>query len=360
MLVEKEIFAIGVKKQGGNMPEEDTCFVCGAQAYKQLTADPVKYFYSCPVCGRYEYYVQFAELTEFDLNHLAAYLVYKGFRKGTNEYRYFTTMSKERCDEYTNNFEQGDINHGHPVRLEKENVENWYPKTFSEKVDEILLYLNAHTNHMGESIVVKKEEMFSCFFVDRYDYDSQNYIDYKKRTETAMRAQADYMLSYLIERKYITTLIWPAGDYNSPITLAPEGYARVDMLQKNSADGKSVLVAMKFGDETRLLREAIRQGIAAARYVAIFIDEVEHNDFITPELLRYIKESKFVVADLSHQNNGAYFEEGYAMGLGKPVIQLCKKDIHLHFDVAQKNTIIWEKEDEIVERLKNRILATID
>lgn len=32
----------------------------------------------------------------------------------------------------------------------------------------------------------------------------------------------------------------------------------------------------------------IRQGIMPVGYVAIFIDEVEHNDFITPELLKYI------------------------------------------------------------------------
>lgn len=48
------------------------------------------------------------------------------------------------------------------------------------------------------------------------------------------------------------------------------------------------------------------------------------------------------------------------MGLGKPVIQLCKKGIQLHFDIAQKNTIIWEVENDIPERLKNRIKATID
>ena len=117
---------------------------------------------------------------------------------------------------------------------------------------------------------------------------------------------------------------------------------------------------MKFGEDTNQLREAIRKGVTAAGYKAIFIDEVEHNDFITPELLKYIKDSKFVVVDLSHQNNGAYFEEEYAMGLGKPVIQLCQKDVTLHFDIAQKNTIIWETEDEIPKRLKNRIKATID
>ena len=48
------------------------------------------------------------------------------------------------------------------------------------------------------------------------------------------------------------------------------------------------------------------------------------------------------------------------MGLGKPVIQLCQRDTKLHFDIAQKNTIMWDTEDDIPERLCNRIKATID
>ena len=48
------------------------------------------------------------------------------------------------------------------------------------------------------------------------------------------------------------------------------------------------------------------------------------------------------------------------MGLGKPVIQLCRIGMNLHFDVAQKNTIMWDTESDIPQRLKNRIIATID
>jgi hypothetical protein len=48
------------------------------------------------------------------------------------------------------------------------------------------------------------------------------------------------------------------------------------------------------------------------------------------------------------------------MGLGKPVIQLCKKDVKLHFDIAQKNTIMWVNESDIPQLLENRIKATID
>ena len=56
----------------------------------------------------------------------------------------------------------------------------------------------------------------------------------------------------------------------------------------------------------------------------------------------------------------AYFEEGYALGVGKPVIQLCQKDQRLHFDIAQKNTIMWDTEESIPAQLTNRIKATID
>ena len=61
-----------------------------------------------------------------------------------------------------------------------------------------------------------------------------------------------------------------------------------------------------------------------------------------------------MVVDLTHQNNGAYFEEGYAMGLGKPVIQLCQKDTKLHFDIAQKNTITQNRATLILYQTKKR------
>ncbi|MGN1119179.1 MAG: hypothetical protein ACI4Q4_02400, partial [Oscillospiraceae bacterium] len=100
--------------------------------------------------------------------------------------------------------------------------------------------------------------------------------------------------------------------------------------------------------------------VSDSGYNPVFIDEIEHNNLITPEILKYIRNSKFVVAELTHNNNGAYFEEGYALGIGKPVIQLCKKGVNLHFDIAQKNTIFWEREEEISQRLTARINATIE
>ena len=344
--------------------ENCKCFVCGQDACKQLDYDDMTVFYICPICGRFEIHHDLSsDKINFDLNHLSTYLLYNGFKNKNYERRYFTTRDKDWCDKWSQKYKQGDFTHGHPVFLSNENVENWYPKSFAEKIDKIMLYLSKCIKHIGDDIVLNSEEAFSALFVDRYDYNETEY-KYIPRDLSGIKKQARYMLEYLASRNYIhqskNANWW--NDTNDSITLSllPDGYARIDELQKNTANGKNVLVAMKFGNDTKELREAIRSGISQAGYIAIFIDEVQHNDFITPELLKYIRNSKFVVVDLTHKNNGAYFEEGYAMGLGKPVIQLCKNGVSLHFDIAQKNTIMWDNETDIPLRLKNRIIATID
>lgn len=40
-----------------------------------------------------------------------------------------------------------------------------------------------------------------------------------------------------------------------------------------------------------------------------------------------IRKARFVVAELSHHNNGAYWEAGFARGLGKPVIYMYNKEV---------------------------------
>jgi nucleoside 2-deoxyribosyltransferase len=52
-----------------------------------------------------------------------------------------------------------------------------------------------------------------------------------------------------------------------------------------------------------------------------------------------------VIADL-HDNNGAYWEAGFAEGLGRPVIYTCRKQkwdaTKSHFDTSHLNTIVWD------------------
>lgn len=342
------------------MEKTITCPACRSQITAERYAHKSSTFYLCPVCGRFELF-DLNEILHKSGNQLAPYLLYHRFSIDTTpqEYRYHTPLEKETCDEYKKDFNSGNNTNGWPVHMDAELINAWYPKTFSEKIDLILLHIYESTAHMGQFVTFKMQELFGMLFIDRKERIGQNW---EWRDEADYEDEANYMLDYLRDISFIE--YWEGINEENyteiRIRLTPKGYERVDELQKNTSNGRNVLVAMKFGEETKILREAIRQGITNAGYFAVFIDEVQHNDFITPELLKYIRDSKFVVVDLTHQNNGAYFEEGYAMGIGKPVIQLCKKDTYLHFDIAQKNTIIWDTETSIPLMLKNRINATID
>jgi len=59
-----------------------------------------------------------------------------------------------------------------------------------------------------------------------------------------------------------------------------------------------------------------------------------------------IRQARFLLADLTQANNGAYWEAGYAEGLGKPVIYLCEKSyfakMSTHFDTNHHLTILWD------------------
>ena len=328
------------------MEEKKKCPVCGTEVPSSTNHDRYLVFYHCPVCGMYQVGAFWKERSHFNMNHLAAFLAHNAYNPAdVFERRYYTTAEKETCDELQ---EEGK---GHPVHIDSEIVEAWYPRSFSEKIDLILLYLHKHAPHIGQTIQFSAQKLYSFLFIDRYDLANGQYAP---REDDTIEDEAKFIIKCLIQQGLIVDggkLPFAAAQR---FTLTPCGYARIDELQRYTGNGKNVLVAMSFNN-TEKLREAIRKGIHSSGYIAIFIDEVQHNELITPELLKHIKDSKFVVVDLTHQNNGAYFEEGYAMGLGKPVIQLCKQGVKLHFDIAQKNTIMWAAEDDIPELLQKRI-----
>ena len=333
----------------------EKCPVCNSDGtFIQSNMSRNTFYYECPVRGCYELDLDIRE--KRDMNHLASYLFYNAFHEKTDSpSRFHTEMSEEYCAEIREQYQHNKALRL-PYHMDAQTVDNWYPKTFSEKIDKILLYLGEHEEHFREERKYSHTELEVLLFIDLHNNGSE--YNHHFRDYNSCDIEARRMLKYLKEEQFISTS--DNLDDSLNISIEPNGYKRIDELQRNNAKGKDVLVAMQFGDETKAVREAIRKGIKDAGYNPIIYDEVENNNYIMPELLKTIRTSKFVVVDLSDHNNGAYFEEGYAMGLGKPVIQLCRKGVELHFDAAQKNTIVWETEAELIKRLTNRIKATID
>jgi nucleoside 2-deoxyribosyltransferase len=102
---------------------------------------------------------------------------------------------------------------------------------------------------------------------------------------------------------------------------------------------------MWFSDETNAAYESgIRPALLEAGFDPIRIDQKEHNNEIPDEIMAEIRNCQFMVADFTGQRAGVYYEAGFAMGLGRPVIWCCRSDEigKLHFDTNHKNHIDWQ------------------
>lgn len=145
--------------------------------------------------------------------------------------------------------------------------------------------------------------------------------------------------------------------------ISAKGWEKVSQMEQNESNNQG-FIAMSFSDETKSISDSFKVAITKCGYIPRRIDEKEHNNQIVPEILFEISRSKFVVVDVTYPNYGAYYEAGYAEALGKEVIICCRKDIFTsdakpHFDIAQKSSIVWKDEEDLVNRLYRRIEATV-
>jgi hypothetical protein len=155
------------------------------------------------------------------------------------------------------------------------------------------------------------------------------------------------------------------GSHGYPwLIITPQGWAEVERLRSINPESATAFVAMSFREEfITLFTNGIAPGIAAAGFQAVRVDQKEHNNRIDDEIIATIRSSRFLVADFTIDRGGIYFEAGYALGLGLPVIWLVRdseKDA-IHFDNRQYNFIRWLPDNypALHVSLKNRIEATI-
>ena len=220
-----------------------------------------------------------------------------------------------------------------------------YPQSFMDILNRTLLNLAQKYPAFGEEFYVNVENV-RLFYPANGSYD-----------------EAGGTLSMLVQMGYVNHI-----DQYHCFSISAEGWKKIESLQKNQNEIKQGFVAMEFGDRTLDIREAFRVAITSSGYSMRAIDEKEHNNQIVPEIFYEIERSKFVVVDVTYPNYGAYYEAGYAYGLGKEVIVCCSKEafenkdgthIRPHFDISQKSMVIWDNLDDLKVRLQRRIEATV-
>lgn len=224
---------------------------------------------------------------------------------------------------------------------------NAFPRNVSDRLDRFILNLARMQPVPGRGIKVTQR-----------DYS----IAYAEDASTA-----GYLAAQLQNMKWINYqssdgAFFGAGD--GEIVISVEGWNKIAELQRarTGQDTTQVFVAMWFNpDMGNAYAAGLAAGIKAAGYVPLRIDKSEHNNKIDDEIIAEIRKSRFLVADFTGHRGGVYYEAGFALGLGIPVIWTCQKD-HLdkaHFDTRQYNHIDWETPEELATRLQQRIEATI-
>ena len=195
-------------------------------------------------------------------------------------------------------------------------------------------------------------------------YDSQGAIVGAKSYE-GFSMLVDHLIdSGLVAGAHIKV---QSGQSFSNVALTFAGWEYYETLRLGGASYRKAFMAMKFGDPvlTSLLVNVLKPATKRAGFDLFKLDDRPMAGLIDDRMRVEIRASDFVIADLTHDNLGAYWEAGYAEGLGKPVIYTCERrkfeDSKTHFDTNHHLTIIWDENcpEASGVRLTETIRATL-
>ena len=227
-----------------------------------------------------------------------------------------------------------------------EMINQWFPKSVNEINSHVIKTLLRKQKYYGKVFNTIDFDLKLLLFIPTYLSEGEIY-----QAETFIKKQL-FDKELLIQRRA----------YDNQIEFIVSEKA-IDLYQEDSHnDTNLAFIAIKFANNEDRIK-VIQNAISKAGYTPVIMNEYEHNNWIMPEIFHQIQISKFVVVDLSIRCDGAYYEAGYAYALGKEVIHTYdereKENNDLHFDVAQKSTIMYKSFEELEDRLIKRIKATI-
>ena len=153
----------------------------------------------------------------------------------------------------------------------------------------------------------------------------------------------------------------------SRIALSFNGWDYYEQLQHGKGTHRKAFMAMKFGEGEldSVLENVLKPAAWKTGFLLEKLNDTPMAGLIDDRLRVEIQAADFLIADLTHDNLGAYWEAGYAEGLGKPVIYTCEKEKFdkdkTHFDTNHHLTVVWDRNNlmQSGEDLKATIRATL-
>lgn len=304
------------------------CPVCSSQLVK-VTVQSDRYYYECPRCGSYT----LSHEANMDLNR---YL---------QKYEYASPKLSYVINRITKNQQWALLTSD----LIENILKNTSMPTPQEQLNNFILWLGGKQSTPGEMARITDDTEAATGVVDT---ESMGFI--------MEHARERGLVSGAISRE--------TGHYTFGLMqLTFSGWTYFYDLQHGSHATRQVFMAMKFGDEQldSIYRDYFKPAVGATGFDLRRLDEDQPAGLIDDRLRVEIRQSRFLIADLTHHNKGAYWEAGFAEGLGKPVIYTCRRDAfengEVHFDTNHHLTVIWEPDnlEAAIVRLKATIRATL-
>lgn len=324
------------------------CVFCGEiKIYSSIKGD--KYHYNCPRCGKYEYL--------------------------SSDHSKIMKILNKKKQEIDFNLDEREIFRTycsyvmHAKHFDKEDVEVHVTPQFAESLtkeyrafdvleqrDNFLYWLCSNSLDTGEDLDVLYESsddslfrfydsIFSWFGCTSLD-NLLNVIEMSKQNGFLWHNQRNY------------------ADFYAPTFKAYELY---EQLKKGKKATNKAFLALQFdGALNEKRKKKLKKAVSQTGFILNTVDEEPKAGLIDDKIRLDIRNSRFVIADLTDGNKGAYWEAGFAEGMGKSVIYMCREDVfndekkRPHFDVSHHQCITWSKDkfDEAMEKLKNTIRYT--
>ncbi|EAR10010.1 nucleoside 2-deoxyribosyltransferase [Reinekea blandensis] len=283
----------------------------------------------CPICGQY---------------------IVSGTVKAVLEQKDLTVVDRAKLSFKTRLFDDNQIVEYRISTYDIQNIdETKLPNPF-EQLNLLVRYLGHKQQHPADYVGI--DASFDYPVIGAVDQQGMIYI----LSEALNRGiiQSDY-----------TNL--DSSDLNDEVklVLTLDGWDIFEKSKTGSEDFSYAFLAMKFNEPVleHFVSNTLKPGCSNLNLEVRDLRESTEAGLIDARMLVEIQNSSVVIADLTHANNGAYWEAGYATGLGKPVIYMCEKSAFngVHFDTAHHYTLVWDKEkpQDCVEELQAVIRNTL-
>lgn len=296
-------------------------------------------FLKCPVCGIGSEVI-YSKPNERDINCTicGSYSI---------DLNMFQRIVKRENHHILSGYIRNRVETGSRVYIEHDKVEEIIksvltPNSPLDYVDEIILRIYRKVSKTNDTYIIHTIRDYSLF----YCHDSE---------ELAFLLDKAKELGYIEEPYYRT-------GYSADYRLTLKGWERVQELRTYDTIENKAFVAMWFDESMKSIwSEGFYETLREVGYEPVRIDQIEHNGKICDRIIAEINKCSLLIADFTGHRGGVYFEAGYAMGKGIPVIWTCREDQveSAHFDTRQYNHIAWNSIEDLSKKLKNRIEATI-